>query len=128
MTRATPILLDGSPIGIYTRGGSWHPTPPGLPHELRVAGDVWRCLFHDRIHLTVATRRPLFGCTIPLHRLLIADPTVPRYELEDTLAHEWSHAVIASGRESPALRRLPKATEEALAELFARELVRSGWR
>lgn len=126
--KATPIILDGAHIGIYTRGGGWHPTPAGMPHELRVAGDVWRCLFHDRVYLTATARRPLFGCALPMLRLLIADPTTPRYELEDTLAHEWAHAVIASGRVDRRLTKLSKDAEEALAELFARELVRSGWR
>lgn len=129
MTKATPIIVDGRALGVFTRGGNFHPTPNGLPSEVRVSGDVWKVLFHSRLYLTAKAKAPLLGVAIPSERVLIADPQVPDYELRDTVFHEVVHAWLHVGRQQDArLAKLSKEAEEAIAEVIARELVRSGWR
>jgi hypothetical protein len=123
------ILIDGRPLDAFTHGGTWHPTPPWAPSEIRVSGDPWRVAYHDRLFARRTKASRLYGFAVGLERLIVVDPTLPAHEVADTLAHEYAHAVIASGRETePILRKLTREQEEVLCQVWARELTRSGWR
>jgi len=123
------IAIDGRPLDAFTHGGHWHPTPPCAPSELRVSGDAVRVAYHDRLFSRRAKSSRLFGFAVGNERLIVVDPTLPAHEVADTIAHEYAHMVIASGRETePALRKLTREQEETLCRVWARELTRSGWR
>jgi hypothetical protein len=123
------LSIDGRPIDAFTHGGHWHPTPPWAPSEIRVSGDPWRVAYHDRLFSRRTKSSRLFGFAVGSERLIVVDPTLPPFEVADTIAHEYAHAVIGSGRETePELRNLTRVQEETLCRVWARELTRSGWR
>jgi hypothetical protein len=124
--RFTPVVLEGRKLGFFTRGGHWTPAPFGLPTEMRVSGDRWRVLYHPAIYSSRSPQALLLGLCHHRERVIIVDPSFPPHEVADTLAHEHTHAIIQSGRETePELGRLTRAQEEALCRVFARELTRS---
>ena len=128
MSSFSPIEIEGRRITVYTRGGHWHPTPAWAPSMLSVSGDEWRVLYHDQIYGTRSPKSRLFGFTLGSERVIVVDPTLPQFEVADTIAHEFAHAVIAAGRATERdLCPLTQVQEEALCRVWARELTRSGW-
>lgn len=116
----TRVILEGRPLAVYTRGGSWKPAPYGIPSEVNVRGERWRILMHTDIYGSKAKGSRLAGCAIEHERVVILDPSVPGHELATTLGHELAHAHLFGAKESsPHLRRLTREQEECLCDLFA---------
>lgn len=124
-----PVIFEGRSLAIFTKNGSWSPAPHGFPDSVLVSGDRWRVGYHNALYSSRNKSSRILGVALCREHLLVCDPEVPSHELADTLAHEFAHAVCWTGRQhDPRLAKLSQETEEAIAELFARELVRSGWR
>lgn len=120
----TRLHLDGRPLSVYTRGGSWQPTPPGIPPEVRVGSEVWRVLLHSQLYGSRSSKSRLAGCAIHHERAIILDPSVPAHEMRATLGHELAHAYLFAAKETSAhLRKLTNEQEEAICDLFACALI-----